>query len=128
MMNFLLGSATLLFTVSLFGRSYVLMSLNKAYLGLYKGIAESSLICFSERGDLLDEPYFDVGAFQSKTREYLREAIPFSFPFVVLNFKSWNAEGESDIDRPCTVAVNMRLDGSTIASFDKTAVFTAWRQ
>lgn len=128
MMNFLLGSLTLLFTTSLFWQSYILMSLNKAYLGLYKGIAESSLICFSERGDLLEEPYFDVGVFQSKTREYLKSAIPFSFPFVVLGFESWNSTGESDISRPCTVSVNMRLDGSTIASFDKTAVFTARRQ
>lgn len=128
MMNFLLGSATLLFTVSLFGRSYVLMSLNKAYLGLYRGIAESSLICFSERGDLLEEPYFDVGSFQSKTREYIKLAVPFTFPFVTLKFESWNSLGELDINRPCTVSVNIRLDDSSFASFDKTAVFTAWRQ
>lgn len=126
MMNFLLGGLALIFSLGMFNHTYITSSLNRCFLGLYNGIAESSLIAYSSSGSTMPLLYFDVSSFQKKVREYVREQIPFSTPTVYITMDYWNLAYPELEQQPDHVSVRLWTSGSFF-DFDKTAVFTAIR-
>ena len=56
--------------LTMFRQSYFLNGINRAYLGLYKGVVESAVIYFDENGKNIT-PYFDKQLFKDAVSDYL---------------------------------------------------------
>ncbi|MCR5079091.1 MAG: hypothetical protein K6B65_04145 [Bacilli bacterium] len=71
MHNVIFMSMVFVFAMTSFLRTYNLSTFRKAYLGLYKGVADNSVITISNIGKNLDKPLFYLPLFEKNVSDYL---------------------------------------------------------
>ncbi len=123
MLNYLFAASGMIFALSVFRFQYVSGGVDRAYLGLYKGVAESSVIVFSNAGYALPRPYFSIDLFKQNIEEYLSKSLS---PYVGKDFKTSylfaNTVGGKESE-PNEASVLLECALSSFASFSKRASF-----
>ncbi|MCR5490803.1 MAG: hypothetical protein K6F32_01590 [Bacilli bacterium] len=59
MLNYIFTAIALIFSFTLFQQSTTFNTLNRIYLGIYKGLFDTCVIAYDADGYCLDQPYFD---------------------------------------------------------------------
>jgi hypothetical protein len=75
MMNLLMYAFYFVLSTAIFEFSYLYGGIDRTFIGLNKGIAESSLLSVDAAGNPLSKPYFSADLFEVKTNEYFRVSL-----------------------------------------------------
>lgn len=74
------ASLIFLFSLSIFGWNYQVTTTNRIYLGLYKGVAERSVVVVDSHGKDLEKPMFSEMLFHNNLDNYIRNLEGFKTP------------------------------------------------
>ena len=126
MHNLIFMAMVFAFAISSFAQTYSRSTFLKAYLGLYKGIADNSVIFVSTSGSNLEKPMFYLPLLDKNVSEYLKTELGgklnYLYEVYVLEEGTENPADygyKAEIDLKCKIA-----DWHWIA---KTAVFAIQR-
>lgn len=121
MMNLFLYSTFFIGGLSLFQYSFLVGSLNRTYLGLFKGVAEASIIAYSSSGTAVT-PYFSKTLFEKNVNSYFQNnEIPGSG--VVEPTFSYEYGEYYSAAKPNIAYVSISHPMGIYGTFDKTARF-----
>lgn len=128
MMNMIISGFGLVLFLTMFRQSYFLNGINRAYLGLYKGVVESAVIYFDENGKNIT-PYFDKKLFKDAVSDYLLKelkgyTITYSLKYT---FKNTHSPSRLGFKYPNYASVKITLEDNPLVSFDKSASFVIRR-
>lgn len=110
------------FALSAFGWNYRFTAANRIYLGLYKGVAEDSVITVDKEGRELPKPYISVSLFSANLDRYLKKnagsLLNYSFMLYATD-EGGRRVGESayKIDALLTFKISLTKDYNRIAVF-----------
>lgn len=114
----------MIFSVNMFYTNFTYMGVYRAYLGIYKGVAEVSVVAYGEDGMAFAHPLFDCDLFEENVRQYYAASLSkyiktydlsFSYPdYVVLNYKTWAKKARATL----TCTINGFSEKSFVASFE----------
>ena len=123
-MNYIaIAGFILAFAVSAFGWNYRLSAANRIYLGLYKGVAEDSVITIDETGRELSKPYISVPLYKANVSRYLESnsGALLSYRFDVFGF---DERGLLAMEKAYKVTTIVVFKISLVRDTTRTAVFT----
>ena len=123
-MNYIaIAGFILAFAVSIFGWNYRLTAANRVYLGLYKGVAEDSVITVDETGRELSKPYISVSLFSSNLSRYLERnsssLLNYSFDLYAMN-----ENGQRVGEQAYKIAALLNFQLTFVKDYQRIAVFS----
>lgn len=103
----ILGSTIIIVTIiHFFSVNYTLSNIERAYLGLYKGIAENSVIVSDSTGAELNEPVFSRTTFTTNVKAYCElEVKPICKYSLSINY--YAKSGQSGLTSPYKAKVTI---------------------
>ena len=122
-MNYIaIAGFILAFAVSIFGWNYRLTAANRVYLGLYKGVAEDSVITVDQTGRELSKPYISVSLFSTNLSRYLEKnkssLLSYSFQLYATN-----EAGQRVGEEAYKIAAMINFKLSLVKDYQRIAVF-----
>jgi hypothetical protein len=129
MLNLLLWAGILTFSLASFNYTYMIGTINRVFLGLYKAVPESSVIAYSPQGQGT-VPYFELGLLRSALSRYFTLNLPSYVPTYTLDIASYlkNETGVvATTTTPNQVSIHFHSNVGALGSYDKTALFTLVR-
>lgn len=70
MLNLVYVATSLAFAFAMFHQTMCYNSVNRAYLGMYKGLFESCVIAYDTSGNYLAQPFFDRDLVKASLQDY----------------------------------------------------------
>ena len=122
--NLFLVAFSMIFAFSIFHQNIVYSGVNRVYLGLYKGVAESGVITYGRFGNLLDAPYFSVDATKAAVNSYFESSLKRYVQTYKANYLFYNENGVIDFNLPRSFSVTLKCDISAFQKFERIAYFT----
>ena len=122
--NLFLVAFSLIFSFAIFHQNIVFSGVNRAYLGLYKGVAERGVVLFDGSGQMLARPYFDYKITEAGVESYLQRALQSYVAEYETEYVFYNASGKPNYATPCSFSITLRCDISAFQTFERTACFT----
>ena len=122
-MNYIaIAGFILAFAFSVFGWNYRLTAANRVYLGLYKGVAEDSVITVDQTGRELSKPYISVSLFSNNLNRYLEKnahsLLSYSFQLYATN-----EYGQRVGEQAYKLAAIINFKLSLVKDYQRIAVF-----
>ena len=122
--NLFLVAFSMIFAFAIFHQNIVYTGVNRVYLGLYKGVAESGVVSYGRYGNLLDVPYFSVETTEAAVTLYFDSTLKRYVQSYGATYMFYDKNGDIDMNMPCTFSVTLRCDISAFQHFERIAYFT----
>lgn len=124
MLNMIISGFGLVLFLSMFRQAYFVSGINRVYLGLYKGVIESSVVYFNDEG-LNITPYFDRALFKDAVGSYFeREFKGYKVTYsLTYKFRNTTSRLPNAQLYPNTASVQITLYDNPLVTFDKKASF-----
>jgi hypothetical protein len=127
MLNIFLWAGILVFSLASFNYTYMLGTVNRVFLGLYKAIPESSVIAYADGGKAIT-PYFDQILLRINVASYFKAALPKYVDTYHVNYVFTSAYTGDVCTGECErVGIEFSCTMLHVKSFHKTAIFTLER-
>ncbi len=122
MQNIIFVSMVFTFAMTSFLRTYNLSTFRKAYLGLYKGLADNSVIIVSDTGTNLEKPLFYLPLFDKNVSDYLETELGGKLKYLYEVYV-FDEETEKPADYGYKAEVDIRCKITDWRWVGKTAIF-----
>ena len=122
--NLFLVAFSMIFAFAIFHQNIVYSGVNRVYLGLYKGVAESGVVTYGRFGNLLETPYFSVQVTEAAVDSYFESTLKRYVQTYRADYLFYNKDGAVDYNLPRSFSVTLKCDISAFQRFERTAFFT----
>lgn len=75
MFNMIIAGFFMIFSMNMFFSNFSYMGVYRAYLGMYKGVADLSVQVYFSDGVPLEKPMFHCEKFEENVHQYLKESL-----------------------------------------------------
>ena len=124
MLNLLLWAGILVFSLASFNYTYMIGSINRVFLGLYKAVPESSVIAYNDSGMGIT-PYFDMDLLKGVVAHYFEISLPSYVGKYYLFYGSYTAkDGYTCPDHCDQIVVTFHCQIGAVGRYEKSATFT----
>ena len=121
--NLFLVAFSMIFSFAIFHQNIVYSGVNRAYLGLYKGVAESGVVTYGRFGNLLERPYFSVSVTKAVVNQYLDSTLKSYVSTYKVDYLFYNEKGVVDYEYPAGFRLVLKCDISAFQEFERVAYF-----
>ena len=121
--NLFIVAFSLIFSFALFHQNIVFSGVNRAYLGLYKGVPEAGVVAYGANGEYLEHPYFDVEMTVRAVDGYFDKALKSYVATYKTTYWFYDDDWGETIEEPVVFIVRLQCRISDFQDFRRDASF-----